>query len=50
MERFLPDHPLALFLHFTAHGVHHYVPVSSFHSETAKSSHRRWHRWTTSAS
>ncbi|KAL8283342.1 hypothetical protein RQP46_005752 [Phenoliferia psychrophenolica] len=27
IERFLPDHPLALFLHFTGHGVHHYIPM-----------------------
>ncbi|KAJ1659442.1 fatty acid alpha-hydroxylase [Dispira simplex] len=27
IEKLLPDHPLALTLHFTLHGVHHYLPM-----------------------
>lgn len=27
IERFLPDHPFFLMIHFTAHGIHHYIPV-----------------------
>ncbi|KAJ1992197.1 fatty acid alpha-hydroxylase [Dimargaris cristalligena] len=27
VEALLPDHPLALCLHFTLHGVHHYLPM-----------------------
>lgn len=27
LDHYLPDHPIALSLHFTMHGVHHYLPM-----------------------
>ncbi|EJT99255.1 oxidoreductase [Dacryopinax primogenitus] len=27
LDSFLPDHPMALTVHFTMHGVHHYLPM-----------------------
>jgi 4-hydroxysphinganine ceramide fatty acyl 2-hydroxylase len=27
LDDLLPDHPLALLLHFTLHGIHHYLPM-----------------------
>jgi 4-hydroxysphinganine ceramide fatty acyl 2-hydroxylase len=27
IDDWLPDHPLAILLHFTMHGVHHYLPM-----------------------
>nr|CAG8476180.1 4437_t:CDS:2 [Entrophospora candida]CAG8506207.1 3921_t:CDS:2 [Entrophospora candida] len=27
IDKFLPDHPYALTLHFTIHGIHHYLPM-----------------------
>ena len=30
VDRWLPDKPLFLMLHFTAHGVHHYLPMDRY--------------------
>ncbi|KAJ1978709.1 fatty acid alpha-hydroxylase [Dimargaris verticillata] len=30
IEALLPDHPLALCIHFTLHGVHHYLPMDRY--------------------
>ncbi|KAI8089129.1 uncharacterized protein BX664DRAFT_332253 [Halteromyces radiatus] len=27
LDDFLPDHPIALLVHFTLHGIHHYMPM-----------------------
>jgi 4-hydroxysphinganine ceramide fatty acyl 2-hydroxylase len=27
LDKWLPDHPIALLLHFTLHGIHHYLPM-----------------------
>ncbi|ODQ82544.1 hypothetical protein BABINDRAFT_159110 [Babjeviella inositovora NRRL Y-12698] len=30
LDHYLPDHPLALTIHFTMHGVHHYLPMDGY--------------------
>eukprot|EP00121_Abeoforma_whisleri_P007891 Awhi_evm1s7220 len=30
VDHFLPDHPIALALHFLAHGIHHYLPMDHY--------------------
>lgn len=30
LDDLLPDHPLALLLHFTLHGIHHYLPMDKY--------------------
>lgn len=30
LDYYLPDHPIALTLHFTLHGIHHYLPMDRY--------------------
>ncbi|RMD43781.1 hypothetical protein DV735_g1388, partial [Chaetothyriales sp. CBS 134920] len=30
LDKFLPDHPYALTLHFVLHGIHHYLPMDRY--------------------
>ena len=30
IDELLPDHPMAILLHFLLHGIHHYVPMDRY--------------------